>query len=61
MSETCSHGVHVYRARGMVSAQAGCTPERALALMYDTADAADVTVEELAALVIDRAVRFDPT
>ena len=61
MSETLSHSAHVYRARGIVSAQAGCSPERALALMFDTATAAEVTLEELAALVLDREVTFDPT
>jgi len=61
VSETHSHSADVYRARRMVCTQAGCSPERALALMHDTADASDVTLEELAALIIDRAVRFDPT
>jgi len=60
VSETLSHSVYVYRARHLVCAQAGCSPERALALMLDTADAAEVTLEQLAAKVIDGKVRFDP-
>lgn len=44
----------------MVSVQAACTMEQALALTQNTADAAEVTLRELAATVVEREVRFDP-
>lgn len=58
--ETPRSSAVVHQAQGMVSAQAECTLERALELMTDTAEAADVTVEQLAVDIVERKVRFDP-
>ena len=44
----------------MVSTQANCTSEAALALMRDTAAAADTTLEQVAQEVVAGRVRFDP-
>ena len=45
----------------MVAVQADCTMDQALALMRDTAAAAaEVTLAELAAAVLDGGVTFDP-
>ena len=48
----------VRRAQSMIAAQRSCTPADALALMINTADAADVTLEQLADEVIARTVSF---
>ena len=49
----------VYQAQAMVSAQAGYAMDDALALMRNTADAAEVSLEQLAMNVVDRTVSFD--
>ena len=49
----------VYQAQVMVSAQAGYAMDDALALMRNTADAAEVSLEQLAMNVVDRTVSFD--
>jgi len=49
----------VYQAQGMVSVQAGYSMDDALALLRNTAEAAEVSLEDLAVSVIDRTVRFD--
>ncbi len=59
-SDPSPHSNLVHQAQGMVSMQADCTMDEALALMRNSADAAEVTLDELAAHVIDRDVRFDP-
>ena len=51
----------VYQAQGMVAVQAGCSLEQALELLQYEADATDIPLERLAARVLDRAVRFEPT
>jgi hypothetical protein len=43
----------------MVSVQADCTPDQALALMTNHAKATGQRIELVAAAVIDRVVRFD--
>ena len=53
------HSARVSRAAGMVSVQVGCLIEQALALIYDRAEASGVTVDALAAAVIDGSIRFD--
>ena len=53
------HTARVSQAAGMVSVQVGCLIEEALVLIYDRADASPKTVDELAAAVIDGAIRFD--
>jgi len=42
----------------MVSAQVNCRVEQALVLMYQTADESRITIDELAAAVIDGSLRF---
>ena len=54
-----THTARVYQAQGMVAVQAGCSIEAALAMMQDTADATEVTLEELADEIVERNVRFD--
>jgi AmiR/NasT family two-component response regulator len=49
----------VRSAQGMVAAQMGCTVEEALRLMAAHADTTDMTLEELAAAVVERRIRFD--
>ena len=61
LSSSLEHDAAVHQAQRMVAAQVGRSMEQALALMINTADAAEVTLELLAAEVIDRRVRFDPT
>jgi len=51
----------VHQAQGMVSVQAGCTLHEALVLMQCEADATDIPLERLAARVLDRMVRFNPS
>ena len=49
----------VSQAAGMVSVQAGCDVDRALALMQSRARESGVKLDELASGVIDGAIRFD--
>lgn len=49
----------VAQAAGMVSVQAGCTPEEALAMMTTRATETGHTVEEIATAVVKRLLRFD--
>jgi AmiR/NasT family two-component response regulator len=48
----------VNQATGMVSVQAGCTLDEALALMQDRATVQGRTLDEIAGAVIDRSIRF---
>ena len=48
----------VYQAQGMVAAQAGCSLDRALALMIDTAEATDETLQQIADEVVAMRVSF---
>jgi len=50
----------VYRAQGVVSVQAACTLDTAFALMQNTVEAADETIEYVAELVMMGQVRFYP-
>lgn len=52
------HGARVYQAQGMVSAQAKCSVEEALGMMIERSQAMVTTVEEIAAGVLDRTIRF---
>jgi AmiR/NasT family two-component response regulator len=49
----------VYQAQGMVAVQAGCSLDEALALMRNTAEAVEETLERVADEVVNRNVRFD--
>ena len=48
----------VARASGMVSVQAGCSTEEAVALMRDRAAVRGETLEQVAERVLDRTIRF---
>ena len=52
------HSSIVNQAAGMVSVQADCMIQDALALMSTRADEAGITLDEIAAAVIDRSIRF---
>jgi len=43
----------------MVSVQAKCSIADAVALMQNTADATDVSIEEVADCVLDRSISFE--
>ena len=49
----------VHQATGMVAVQAGCGFSDALLLMIARADSSGITLDALAACVLDRSVRFD--
>jgi AmiR/NasT family two-component response regulator len=49
----------VHQASGMVSVQAACTPDEALALMEARAVQIDRTLAEIALGVIDHSITFD--
>jgi AmiR/NasT family two-component response regulator len=49
----------VAQAQGMVSVQADCTLDAALALLRNTARATDETLEYIAGEVVHRHVRFE--
>lgn len=55
-----ANGVRVDQASGMVSIQAHCTFAEAVVLMRERAVESDCSIEEIAALVLDRRLRFDP-
>ena len=55
--EHLSHDVA--QAVGMVSAQAECTATQALELMTERARAQHQTLDEVAAAVVARSIRFD--
>jgi hypothetical protein len=50
----------VARASGMVSVQASCNIAAAIVLMQSLADETECTLDEIAGLVVEREVRFDP-
>jgi AmiR/NasT family two-component response regulator len=50
---------YVQQAAGIVSVQVNCYVEDALALMRERAEESRVTVEEIAAAVVDGSIRFD--
>jgi hypothetical protein len=49
----------IAQAQGMVSVQANCTLDAALALLRNTARATDETVDHIAGEVVQRHVRFE--
>jgi hypothetical protein len=53
------HANRLSEAQRMVSDQAGCSMSDALSLIQNTAEATDETVAFIAAMVLNRAVRFD--
>ena len=48
----------VHQAQGMVSVQAGCSLDRALELMIDTAEATGETLQQIADEVVAMRVSF---
>lgn len=53
-----SHSHQVSQASGMVSVQADCTIDEAMILMQDRAATTGQTLDEIAAAVVDRTIRF---
>ena len=49
----------VHQATGMVAVQAGCGFSDALLLMIQRADSSGISLDALAACVLDQSVRFD--
>ena len=54
-----THSADVFRAARLVSEQAGCRVDEALALIHERAAEAQVSIDEIAADVLDQSVRFD--
>jgi len=48
----------VYQAQGMVSVQAGCTVDEALARMSKRAEETGMSLEAVATAIIDRRIRL---
>ena len=48
----------VYQAQGMVSVQVGCTVDEALARMTERADQTGMSLEAVAAAIIERRIRL---
>lgn len=48
----------VFQAQGMVSVQAGCTVDEALAQMTDRARESGVSLDAIASAIIERRIRF---
>ena len=53
------HRAEIAQAQGMVSVQADCTVHEALILMNARARTSRLRLEQVAAAVIDRDIRFD--
>jgi hypothetical protein len=53
-----TYGRSIYQAQGMVSVQADCPMNEALALIKERAASDGLTLEALANRVIDRSLRF---
>lgn len=49
----------VHQASGMVSVQAECSLREAVARMVIRSDATNLTLDDLARMVIEREIRFD--
>jgi AmiR/NasT family two-component response regulator len=58
MGNETTQSTRVSQAQGMVSAQVGCSLRDALVLLKRRADDSKATVDEVAALVLDRTIRF---
>ena len=54
-----THSADVFRAATMVAEQVSCRVEEALALIHGRAEEAHVSIDEVAAGVLDHSVRFD--
>ena len=52
--------LRVAQAQGMVAVQANCSLDDALGKMAAAAESSEKTVEEVAAMVIDGLVQFEP-
>ena len=52
------HNPEVNQAAGVVSVQADCSIQQAFVLMIDRAGASRLTVDEIAAAVLDHSIRF---
>jgi hypothetical protein len=50
----------VHQASGMVSVQLECSPREAVDRMVIRSDATNLTLEDLARLVVERTIRFEP-
>jgi hypothetical protein len=50
----------VAQAQGMVAVEANCSLDEALGLMAAEAESSNTTIDEVAALVVDGVIRFDP-
>ena len=48
----------VFQAQGMVSVQADCTVDEALAKMTDRAQESETSLEAIATAIIERRIRF---
>ena len=51
-------GIRVAQASGMVAAQAGCSPDTALGLMRERAEATNISLNDIAVAVLERRTRF---
>jgi len=49
----------VNQAAGMISVQADCPIQDAISMMWEHADTAGVSIDDIAAAVLDRSIRFD--
>jgi hypothetical protein len=45
-------------AAGMIAAQANCPIENAISKMWDRADADNASIDDIAAAVLNRSIRF---
>ena len=54
-----THSADVFRAARLVSEQAGCPVDEALELIHERAAEAKVSIDEIAADVLDQTIRFD--
>ena len=52
------YGTEIHQAAGMVSIQADCELEQAYVLMSDRATVSQVSLEEIALAVLDKAISF---
>jgi ANTAR domain len=57
-SEWSRVGIRVAQASGMVAAQADCSPDTALRLMKERAEATGVSLSDIAVAVLERRARF---
>ena len=53
------YGAHIRQAQSMVSVQARCSMNEALALMLELAEATDCTIDDIAGQVLERWIGFN--